>query len=797
MSDNAFGLVDQQSFAFPVATTQPANPAVSGYIPVWDGDNRELQYLTEAQALPIFSSLFLGPKDAAPTLDNNGNPLIAGATYYNNVTQSQYIWNGTTWVLATTIQLALDLANTIDPAKGAAMVGFIPAELGASTTTVAAELVKLRKASGPLYFESELDPSVSLRQFSTRTTSAGAGAAAGAVTIAAGAITAISVALGGANYISPRVLITGDGTGAAATATVAGGIITGIAVTAGGAGYTTVTVYLVDGPVVVLVGDSIATEAPTPSIATQTMWDLLVQEITAQNPDKTISFFNRAIGAQTWTTFQQTANANLPVWYSNPAKEWIPYVEELQPDLVICAFGMNDRQNFVPAQMRAALQKLAVFATPPDVVLCTCLVPSTLTADVNISSVAAQEGRDFVSGYMRGYALKFGYGLVDFNRQLRLVRDGFDPRTSALKTVTLTNPQVTPFVASVEAADVVIQETFAAIPAGFWTGLQINHLIARRGANVELYARVEDAAGRIKVSVIEYVPGAGTESAQVAVTSTLATPTVGDLTILVGALDQRLTVQVNGTTVFDTIIYRPGGIFATELTVVPAAPAKTVTVGLWAGEYTRYNPRLNDVQLYGTIPTNEYKGNAINHPSTLCVQYVFAPVIKDTNWRHRPMTYGDQANTVNFVGFGVRNPRAKMHVAKDLMAVPTVPAANANCLLLESAKTPGLTLISDPDGVARIAAGDSDDASKWVLAYNHNTDTYSEILGGVTLRTLSASKETRSVVPTGVPSYTVAGLPSAAGLPSVLFVSNESGGAVLAFNDGANWRRVTDRAIVS
>lgn len=32
---------------------------------------------------------------------------------------------------------------------------------------------------------------------------------------------------------------------------------------------------------------------------------------------------------------------------------------------------------------------------------------------------------------------------------------------------------------------------------------------------------------------------------------------------------------------------------------------------------------------------------------------------------------------------------------------------------------------------------------------------------------------------------------------SVILVSNETGGAVLAFSDGANWRRVTDRAIVS
>jgi hypothetical protein len=46
-----------------------------------------------------------------------------------------------------------------------------------------------------------------------------------------------------------------------------------------------------------------------------------------------------------------------------------------------------------------------------------------------------------------------------------------------------------------------------------------------------------------------------------------------------------------------------------------------------------------------------------------------------------------------------------------------------------------------------------------------------------------------------VKSYTVAGVPTAsAGAGQIIYVSNETGGAVLAFSDGTNWRRVTDRA---
>lgn len=51
-------------------------------------------------------------------------------------------------------------------------------------------------------------------------------------------------------------------------------------------------------------------------------------------------------------------------------------------------------------------------------------------------------------------------------------------------------------------------------------------------------------------------------------------------------------------------------------------------------------------------------------------------------------------------------------------------------------------------------------------------------------------------MPLSTPSYTVATLP-AADAGSIIYVSDEVGGAVLAFADGTNWRRSTDRAIVS
>lgn len=57
--------------------------------------------------------------------------------------------------------------------------------------------------------------------------------------------------------------------------------------------------------------------------------------------------------------------------------------------------------------------------------------------------------------------------------------------------------------------------------------------------------------------------------------------------------------------------------------------------------------------------------------------------------------------------------------------------------------------------------------------------------------------------PFRIAAYAVADLPSATEwgdndtFSSLVHVTDEIGGAVLAFSDGTNWRRVTDRAVVS
>jgi hypothetical protein len=66
-----------------------------------------------------------------------------------------------------------------------------------------------------------------------------------------------------------------------------------------------------------------------------------------------------------------------------------------------------------------------------------------------------------------------------------------------------------------------------------------------------------------------------------------------------------------------------------------------------------------------------------------------------------------------------------------------------------------------------------------------------------------AREKREALGPVPLPSVTVAELAASppkyrpGGEPRLVFVSDESGGATLAFSDGAAWRRTSDRAVVS
>ncbi len=94
-------------------------------------------------------------------------------------------------------------------------------------------------------------------------------------------------------------------------------------------------------------------------------------------------------------------------------------------------------------------------------------------------------------------------------------------------------------------------------------------------------------------------------------------------------------------------------------------------------------------------------------------------------------------------------------------------------------------IVSKPDHGEPI--GDID--GKPVLASNSLQNFHDDLSEELNLNLLGNQVQLQT--------YTVSTLPSSATAGGLIFISDETGGPVPAFSDGTEWRRVTDRAIVS
>jgi len=75
----------------------------------------EASNLAVAALYDLFDDRFLGSKDAAPITDNDGDPLIVGAIYWDTVQTGMFVWDGSIWTGVLTVSTVSTLTNkTLD-----------------------------------------------------------------------------------------------------------------------------------------------------------------------------------------------------------------------------------------------------------------------------------------------------------------------------------------------------------------------------------------------------------------------------------------------------------------------------------------------------------------------------------------------------------------------------------------------------------------------------------------------------------------------------------------------------------
>ena len=94
------------------AATSEANAAASATAAGTSETNALASENAAAALLDSFDDRYLGSKAVAPVVDNDGNPLLEGALYWDTVTNTLWAWNSSAWVEADFAQAAADAAST-------------------------------------------------------------------------------------------------------------------------------------------------------------------------------------------------------------------------------------------------------------------------------------------------------------------------------------------------------------------------------------------------------------------------------------------------------------------------------------------------------------------------------------------------------------------------------------------------------------------------------------------------------------------------------------------------------------
>ena len=431
-----------------------------------------------------------------------------------------------------------------------------------------------------------------------------------------------------------------------------------------------------DNPVVVVVGDSIATESADSIGRTASLYSELKGKITHAYPNKNITFHNRAIGGETYFS-SVGVPSSFPSWYTNPETAWCVYVGALNPDLVIFNFGMNDTVDFQSVTVRMYAETLmtnpALFPSgKPDIIYCTNLTPSVNTTVAGFADEAGQGGRDMCAGYTRSYAKANGYGLLDFHRMCTIVKDGFDPCATYLKKVGAVTPASGAVTAPFKCTDFRWEMAVSSLTSASPVTVKLSHQEVTDAAGRGGFVIITDSSGFLNVTLYD------TPTHIYADASPVSIPTPpGAFTLTVEKRQSSLVIELNGS-----VIVTYNKLLVNGRAFFPRAGDATYSSGnitgatFYYGEFVTYKQSLLNDEMWGAseLPiATKYPigGNGVNHPTSKAVAQIFKPVIENSSWTgsKTPMTSTTDLSLVNgwtgIAGFA----RPSVTVAGDTITV--------------------------------------------------------------------------------------------------------------------------------
>lgn len=201
-----------------------------------------------------------------------------------------------------------------------------------------------------------------------------------------------------------------------------------------------------DTPIWMNLGDSLGTYDPSVQNMAQNESTLLENALMMSNHGKTITILHRSMGGGTWGELACATNTrgagvdDIYPWFTNTGVSWLSYALTASPvpDVFdIPQHVINDGAGFHPIHMFSVINRLRALTTregnSPDIVLHTS--PQVVYAMAVPAQNQGIEAMEIYSGFARGVAAKYGYGLIDVEGRAMATQWGFDPTRRWLRRI--------------------------------------------------------------------------------------------------------------------------------------------------------------------------------------------------------------------------------------------------------------------------------------------------------------------------------------------------------------------------
>jgi len=382
---------------------------------------------------------------------------------------------------------------------------------------------------------------------------------------------------------------------------------------------------------IVVTGDSLTTFWANALGSSDCSTQILINKLTNANPDINFTFVGRGIGAEDFTGLDSVATSSLERydWYTDPDREWLEYIFDEEPDVVIISMGINDQQNLDRASVESVVAKIEAYGA--QVMFATNLGVN-LSPDATYSgfgTYAGQEGRDYSAGWIRTYCLYHGYPCIDINRTFNLMRDGRDIINTELVE---TDEEIYESMQAYTAPDTYRCRDYSLLatidPSG-WVNSSPLSVSLSEGASNAVF--IEDASGFLR---FKFYRG-DSDGLYKTVVSDIETPTASvevEIVLKNNMFSFRIIPApagyLAGVQPFTEKVIRYGGLMIPTVDYFGGTGGPVTKATLSMGTEKLYLPAITDIEFFGapddgasTRPVTG--GNGLNHPASKGIATIY------------------------------------------------------------------------------------------------------------------------------------------------------------------------------